>query len=126
MAGHAGTARFGEYSDDHNGKPDVHGQNKVMTTSDEITYTEQHYLYNPAEMGRDVSTPPGQAPGKYYIHLPQQYDAPSNHDGLSGGDVHLTVLDERKVLENTIYSTKIECADINGYRAPFQSSERSA
>lgn len=122
MAGKPGTPRFGSYGNDHESKPNANGQNKVDSQADGSYFTEQHYLYNPAQQSRNV----GQAPAKYYDEQKQQYDAPCNHDGFEGGDIHLVNMDERKVLDLTIFSQKIECADDEGYNAPFGGTEASA
>jgi len=85
-------------------------------------FLETHFLYNPAQMARPV----GGDPGDYYDREKQQYEAPSNHDGFTGGDAHVMNLDERKVLDNYIYNVKIECADETGFKAPYKTSEDTA
>lgn len=122
MAGRPGTARFGRYLQDHESKPNASGENKVDSQNDGDRFVEQHFLYNPSQKSRDVGSPPA----KYYDQGSQEYCAPANHDGFDGGDGHISNLDERKVLDLTIYSTAIECADENGYRAVNGTPEETA
>jgi hypothetical protein len=104
--GTPGTPRFGEYADKHKKKTDASGDSSVALQADG-DFEEIHFIYKPSQRSREVGSPPG----KYFDTAERQYDAPSNHDGWFGGDAHLVNLDERKVLENSIYSTKIECSD---------------
>jgi hypothetical protein len=85
--------------------------------------TELHFAYNPAQKSRDMGSTRGGDPGKEYVHTSRQPDYMSNHDGYAGGDMHLMNLDERKVLNNTIYATHCEYSSDspNGY-APHMTS----
>lgn len=105
----------------HEAKPNANGQNKLDMQTDG-PFIEQHQLYNPAQKSRDV----GQSPAKYYTPENNQYEAPCNHDSYEGGDAHLSNLDEQKVLRNTVFAIKIECADDNGYRSPVGKAEGTA
>jgi len=122
MAGKAGTPRFGMNPDEHPGKTSVNGVSKVNLPFDG-DYTEIHFAYNPAQKSRDMGTTRGGDPGKNYMLDRREPDYMSNHDGYAGGDIHLMNLDERKVLQNTIYSVKCEYTDDspNG-TAPAQTS----
>lgn len=128
MAGYPGTPRFGTYQDQHVKKTDSNGESQVQlqtsngTTPDE--FSEVHFLYNPNLRGREMGTTLGQAPGEYYERVPRGYDAPANHDGFFGGDAHLMNVDERKVLNNYIESTRIVCAD--DFQRNWNSDERTA
>lgn len=107
MPGYPGTPRFGEYSDKHKKKTDSQGDSQIQLQDGNGKFDEVHFAYKPSQQSREV----GQPPKKYFETTDRQYDAICNHDGWFGGDAHLSNLDERKVLENYIYSTKIECAD---------------
>jgi|SRR5882724_11350043 len=106
MSGGPGTPRFGEYSDKHKKQTSSSGDSAIALQGDG-PFNEIHYAYKPAQ----EASPVGAAPKKYFDTVDRQYDAPSNHDGWFGGDAHLVNLDERKVLDNTIYASKIKCAD---------------
>lgn len=110
MAGKAGTPRFGM-------NPSVHPDEEVgpngmgkLKTSMDGPWTETHFAYNPAQRSRDMGTTRGENPAQFYVKSVREVDYMSNHDGYVGGDMHLMSLDERKVLSNTIYSTKCEYA----------------
>src|SRR5260221_13728858 len=107
MPGYPGTPRFGIPIDVHSGKPDAAGRNRLAIQNEEGSFVEQHQLLNPAQKSREVGSPPG----KSYDEEPNQYEAPCNHDDYEGGDVHISNLDELKVLKNTIYAVKVKCAD---------------
>lgn len=110
MAGKAGTPRFGMNPDEHPGKTSDNGVSKVNLPFDG-DYTEVHFTYNPAQKSRDMGTTRGGDPGSSYVRDRREPDYMSNHDGYAGGDIHLMNLDERKVLQNTIYSIKCEYDD---------------
>lgn len=110
MAGKAGTVRFGVNPEEHIGTTSTDGMSKVKTPIDG-PLLETHFAYNPAQKPRDMSSTRGSDPGDDYVRTPRQADYMSNHDGYMGGDMHLMNLDERKVLQNTIYSAKCEYAD---------------
>lgn len=107
MAGKAGTVRFGV-------NPDIHidgvGPNGIgyLKTPIDGPWTETHFSYNPATYSRDMGSTRGGDPGKDFVHTDRQVDYMSNHDSYLGGDAHLMSLDERKALNNTIYSVKCE------------------
>jgi hypothetical protein len=122
MAGRPGTPRFGAYAQPHEGKPDANGQDRLDVQADG-PFIEQHYLFNPAQRSREMGTTLGDAPGKVYQADERIYCADANHDGFVGGDLHLNSLDEKKVLDDTVYSVPIvQCDD--EYRT-FGSDERS-
>jgi len=110
MAGRAGTPRFGDYVTDITGAPGSDGQNQVHNQSGD-TFTEQHSLFNPSQQSRSMGTTLGEAPGAYYDRVPRVYNAMANHDGFMAGQDHINQLDERKVLEETVYSVPVVCAD---------------
>lgn len=112
------------YEDDHEYKPNANGINEVDTQVDDVTFREQHYLFNPSQYSRDMGSTLGDAPGKYYQADGLDYCAPANHDGFMGGDAHLENLDEKKVLDRTIYSVPMICAD--DWQRNFDSTERTA
>lgn len=124
MAGRPGTPRFGMYNDDHRHKPDASGVNEVATQADDVTFKEQHYLFNPSQQSRAMGTTLGDPPGDYYEPDGLDYCAPANHDGFMGGDAHLESLDEKKVMDRLVYSVPLVCADDN-YKT-FSSDERTA
>lgn len=107
MAGKAGTVRFGINPDEHPVKTDANGVSKVNLPFDG-DYTEVHFVYNPSQRSRDMSSTRGADPGRDYVKDRRDTDYMSNHDGYAGGDIHLMNLDERKVLQNTIYSVACE------------------
>lgn len=123
MAGRAGTPRFGSYDPEHEGKPNSQGQNTLDLQSGE-TFREQHFLYDPTQQAREMGTTLGQAPGDMAGYQHHLYEAMCNHDGFEGGDSHLVSLDERKVLESTVYTAPCVYADDN-YKT-FSSDERTA
>jgi len=111
MAGKAGTARFGVNPSIHPAEhagPD--GMGTIKTPIDG-PWVETHFAYNPAQASRPMGTTRGGDPGKDFDQTYRQADYMSNHDGYLGGDLHLMNLDERKVLNNTIYSIGCEWAD---------------
>lgn len=124
MPGHPGTVRFGDYPNWHEQEsPDGSGK-EVLRSQADGDFVEQHFMFNPAEGGRSMGTTLGDAPAQMYDHQKQQYEAPCNHDGFSGGDAHLTNMDEFKVLRNTLNSVKCEYADDQQHN--WNSDERTA
>lgn len=111
MAGRAGTPRFGIYKSDVSGQVDDNGQNVVKEQSDDNFFTEQHFLYNPSQRSRDMGDSRGEDPQRGYNSDTRIYAAQCNHDGFQGGDAHIVVLDERKVLEDTMYSVPVVYSD---------------
>ena len=112
MSGKAGTPRFGVnpsiHPDGYKAGPD--GMGKVTLPIDG-PWLETHFAYNPAQRSRDMGTTRGGNPGKDFDATKREADYMSNHDGYMGGDIHMMNLDERKVLQSTIYSVKCEWAD---------------
>lgn len=106
MSGSPGTPRFGDYSNKHKKKTTSQGDSSIAL-QDDGDFDEIHYSYNPDQQASAVGAPRK----KYFQTVERQYDAPSNHDGWFGGDAHLINVDERKVLDNYLYSQKITCAD---------------
>lgn len=123
MAGRPGTPRVGEYRSSHESKPDASGES-VLDLQNFEKFREQHFLYDPSQAARPSGTTLGGKPGDMAGYQKRMYEAPSNHDGFEGGDSHLVVLDERKVLENHIYSVRCEYADDE--QRIWSSDERSA
>lgn len=124
MAGRGGTPRFGVNRDVHSSETDSNGQSEFKTQNDGEVFNEIHYAYNPGMLSRSMGDTEGAAPGKEYQQVPRQADYPCNHDGYDGGQYHITNLDERKVLDNTIMSTKVVFAD--DLQHNFNSDERTA
>lgn len=112
MSGHAGTPRFGVNPSIHpgNGHADENGMGKIDMPIDGPVI-ETHFAYNPGQASRPMGTTRGGDPGKDYTKTEHQADYMSNHDGYVAGDLHVMNLDERKVLENTLYSIHCEWAD---------------
>lgn len=112
MSGKAGTPRFGVnpsiHPDNYKAGPD--GMGKITTPMDG-PWTETHFAYNPAQKSRAMGTTRGADPGKDFETTKRESDYMSNHDGYLGGDLHLMNLDERKVLQTTIYSVHCEYDD---------------
>lgn len=123
MSGHPGTVRFGDYGEEHKGKPDAEGRDELELQSDD-SFTEQHYLYDPTQRARSMGSTLGDKPGDMAGYQRLLYEAPSNHDGFEGGDGHLVNLDERKVLDNTIFSAP--CVYADDFQHNFNSDERTA
>lgn len=122
MAGRAGTPRFGDYGGEHESKPNAQGQDTLDLQSGD-GFEEQHFLYDPTQRSRQMGTTLGDAPQKMAGYQKHQYEAMCNHDGFEGGDAHLISLDERKVLDNTIFS--VDCVYADDFQHNFDSSERS-
>jgi hypothetical protein len=124
MAGKPGTPRYGRYPNYHDGKPAADGTNTLTLQSEDSEYLEQHFLYDPSQRAREMGTTLGQAPQKMAGYQHRLYEAPANHDAFEGGDAHLSNVDERKALDNTIFSIKCEYADDQQHN--WSSSERTA
>jgi hypothetical protein len=112
MSAHPGTARFGVNTTIHPDKykAGVDGMGKIITPEDGPV-VETHFVYNPAQASRPMGTTRGGDPGKDFDKQHRQADYMANHDGYVAGDLHLMSLDERKVVQNTIYSVGCEWAD---------------
>lgn len=123
MAGKPGTVRYGDYGDEHRSKPDAHGRDQLMM-QDDGPFIEQHYLYDPTQRSREMGSTLGDKPGDMAGYQHRMYEAPSNHDGFEGGDAHLSNLDERKVLDTTIFS--VPCVYADDFQRNFDSDERTA
>ncbi len=123
MSGHPGTVRVGEYSDLHSSKPGADGTNKLHTQSNGKFFEEQHFLFDESQVARPSGTTLGGKPQDMAGYQEHMYEAPCNHDGFIGGSTIVLQMDERKILENTIFSQKCEYAD-DEYKT-FQSEERS-
>src|SRR5579863_2869830 len=123
MSGRPGTPRFGEYSQVVSGKPGPDGTNTVCEQSGN-DFTEQHFLYDPDQQSRDMGGTLGGDPRPGYSSDPRIYNAPSNHDGFMGGQDHINQLDERKVLEETMWA--VPCVYADDWQHNFDSDERSA
>jgi len=108
--------------DEHPGHTSENGVNTLLTPMDG-PWTEIHFAYNPGQKSREMGSTRGADPGKDYVKDRREPAYMSNHDGYTGGDLHLMNLDERKVLSNTIYSVGCEFSENspNGY-APHVTS----
>lgn len=123
MSGHAGTPRFGVNPNDHIGDTSASGMSKVRLPKAGGTWTETHFAYNPAQKSRSMGTTRGGDPGQDFTEVKRMGDYVCNHDGYMGGSNVVLNLDERKNLENTIYSVECEYTDTspNG-KAPSQTT----
>lgn len=110
MSGRPGTPRFGINPDIHNGETSLNGTSSVSMQSGK-DWEEIHFAYNPAQMSRAMGTTRGANPGHDNEDVPHQADYASNHDGYLGGNKVVVNLDERKVLENSVYHINCEWAD---------------
>lgn len=108
MAGTPGTARFGINTDATPDNTSSSGTSHLTLPKNGSSWTETHFLYNPAQKSRAMGTTRGADPGKDNTDVEHQSNYMCNHDGFLGGHNAVTNLDERKVLENKIYS--VECA----------------
>lgn len=124
MAGKPGTARFGDYGGEHESKPDTSGRDRLTLQANGEAFVEQHFLYNPTQRSRVMGSTLGDAPGSMAGYTKRMYEAPCNHDGFEGGDARLINLDERKVLDTTIYSQ--HCVYADDFQRNFDSDERTA
>lgn len=111
MSAHPGTARFGVNTSIHpKPKAGPDGMGKIDMPNGE-QQVETHFVYDPSQRSRAMGTARGGDPGKDFEKLHREADYMSNHDGYIGGSTVLMELDERKVLQNTIYSIGCEWAD---------------
>lgn len=110
MSGKAGTVRFGSNPDIHPDKASADGISKMDTQIGD-KWTEIHFAYNPSQKSRSMSSTRGGDPGKDNENEIRQADYMSNHDGYLGGSNILSNLDERKVLNDTIYAINCKWAD---------------
>jgi hypothetical protein len=110
MPGKAGTVRFGINPPVHEEKASADGVSRVDLQIDG-PWQELHYAYNPSQYSRPMGSTRGADPGKDNADVKRQADYMSNHDGYLAGDIHLLNNDERKILDNHIYSVNCEWAD---------------
>ncbi len=117
MAGSPGTARFGVNPDVTPDKTNASGISHLTLPKSGGVYTETHFLYNPVQRSREMGSTEGAEPGQMWQPVTHQCNYMCNHDGYLGGSNIVTNLDERKVLENTVYSTLCEYDEDspNGY-----------
>lgn len=111
MAGTPGTPRFGVSADQTPTKTAADGTSKMKLQKDGGTFTEYHFMYNPAQKSRAMGTTRGGDPGHDNVDVEHQSNYMCNHDGYMGGTTTIMNLDERKVLTNAIYSVECEWAD---------------
>lgn len=104
MAGTPGTARFGINPDITPDHTTTDGVSHLTLPKNGNTWTETHFAYNPAQRSREMGTTRGANPGKDNADVTHQPMYMSNHDGYIGGNNIVMNLDERKVLDNKIYS----------------------
>lgn len=110
MSGKPGTVRFGMNPDEH-GKTNSSGVSKVSLPKSGGEWTEVHFAYNPAQKSRSMGTTRGGDPGQEFTEDDREPDYMCNHDGYAGGSTVVINLDERKVLQNTIYAVECEYTD---------------
>lgn len=111
MAGTPGTPRFGVNTDMTPDHTDSSGSSTMTLPKNGNKWTETHFMYNPAQKSRSMGTTRGGDPGHDNVYVEHQCNYMCNHDGFAGGSNIVLNLDERKVLENTIYSIDCEWAD---------------
>ena len=111
MAGTPGTPRFGINADMTPNHTDSKGESTMILPKNRATWTETHFMYNPAQKSRAMGTTRGSDPGHDNADVEHQANYMCNHDGYAGGNTVVMNLDERKVLTNTIYSIGCEWAD---------------
>ena len=116
MAGTPGTARFG-VNPDVTDKTNDSGISHMQLPKSGGTFTETHFLYNPAQLSREMGSTEGAAPKQGFQTVEHQHNYMCNHDGYMAGNNVVANLDERKVLTNSIYSVDCEYAEDspNGY-----------
>lgn len=111
MAGTPGTPRFGLPVDQTPDHTDSVGVSHMNLQKNGGTFTEYHFMYNPAQKSRAMGTTRGADPGHDNADVEHQSNYMCNHDGFMGGTTTIMNLDERKVLENTMYAIDCEWAD---------------
>lgn len=117
MAGTPGTARFGVNPDVTPDKTNAQGTSHLTLPKAGGSFTETHFMYNPAQVSREMGSTEGAAPKQGWDMETHQANYMCNHDTYFGGNNVVINMDERKVLSNTIYSVGCEYADesSNGY-----------
>lgn len=111
MTGTPGTARFGINQDITPDETSANGVSHLTLPKNGNIWTETHFMYNPSQHSREMATTRGGNPGKVGDEIKHQSNYMCNHDGFAGGSNIVMNLDERKVLDNTIYSYHCEWAD---------------
>ena len=111
MAGTPGTPRFGINADQTPTKTASNGTSTMKLPKSGNQWTETHFMYNPAQRSREMGTTRGGDPGHDNEYVEHQSNYMCNHDGFMGGGATIMNLDERKVLDNHIYSVGCEWAD---------------
>ena len=111
MSGTPGTPRFGVLPDQTPDHTDSVGVSHMTLPKDGNKYTEYHFMYNPAQKSRAMGTTRGADPGHDNVDVEHQCNYMCNHDGFMGGNTTVLNLDERKALNNHIYSIECEWAD---------------
>lgn len=110
MAGTPGTPRFGVNPNPHSGSASANGSSTDQL-QDGMTWKEVHFAYNPGQVSREMGTTQGAEPKQQWQMVDHMTDYMCNHDGYDGGSPIILQLDERKVLENRIYSIMCEYDD---------------
>jgi hypothetical protein len=111
MTGTPGTARFGINPDQTPDHTNASGVSHLTLQKSGGTFTESHFLYNPAQKSRAMGTTRGADPGHDNTDVVHQANYMCNHDGFAGGSNIVLNLDERKILDNTVYAIGCEWAD---------------
>lgn len=121
MAGHPGTSRFGTFPAQDTDTNDDTGMSLLHTRDGDVK--EYHTVLNRGSAARDMGTSEGDAPNQCYEYQERLSEFPANHDGFSGGNLHNSTMDEKKVLDNYIANVKVEYSDeqqdISGTRGKF-------
>src|ERR1041385_252650 len=103
MTGTPGTARFGVLPDEMPDHTNTSGISHMNLQKSGGTFTELHFMYNPAQRSREMGTTRGGNPGHDFEYEEHQCNYMCNHDGFMGGKATVMNLDDRTVLHNTIY-----------------------
>ena len=111
MAGTPGTPRFGINADQTPTNTSANGTSTLTLPKNGNMWTETHFMYNPAQRSREMGTTRGGNPGHDNAYVEHQSNYMCNHDGFMGGSNIVMNLDERKVLDNSIYAIGCEWAD---------------
>lgn len=113
MAGTPGTPRFGVNPDVTPDKTNSVGISHLSLPKTGGDFAETHFMYNPAQVSRDMGSTQGGSPKGGFEPVEHQSNYMCNHDGFFGGSNIVINMDEHKVLTNTIWSQGIEYAEMS-------------
>lgn len=105
MSGIPGTPHFGDF-------PDVQKKDKTILQSGDMgepdAFFKIHQNFDNSQKGREMGSTLGEAPKCGWEPHNRERAYMCNHDGFSGGNSRNLNMDEKKVLQNTIFSTNFE------------------